>query len=54
MANISLDQENAFDRVNWRFMRATLSKMGFGSSFIRWVDLFYTGVQSAVTVNGYL
>ena len=35
-------------------MRATLSKMGFGSSFIRWVDLFYTGVQSAVIVNGYL
>ena len=54
VAIISLDQEKAFDRVDWRFMRATLSKMGFGSSFIRWVDLFYTGVQSAVIVNGYL
>ena len=32
-------------------MCATLSKIGSGSSFIRWVDLFYTGVQSAV--NGY-
>ena len=33
-------------------MCATLSKVGSGSSFIRWVDLFYTGVQSAVIVNG--
>ena len=54
MAIISLDQEKAFDRVDWRFMRANLSKMGFCSSFIRWVDLFCTGVQSAVSVNGYL
>ena len=54
VAIILLDQEKAFDRVDWRFMRATFSKMGFGYSFIRWVDLFYTGVQSAVIVNGYL
>ena len=27
--------------------------MGFGSSFISWVDLFYTGVQSAVKFIGY-
>ena len=54
VAIISFDQEKAFDRVDWRFMRATLSKMGFRSSFILWVDLFYTGVQSAVIVNGYL
>ena len=32
---LSLDQEKAFDRVDWRFKCATLSKMGFGSSFIR-------------------
>ena len=53
-AILSLDQEKAFDRVDWGFMRATLRKMGFGPSFVCWVDLFYTGAESAVKVNGYL
>ena len=35
-------------------MLATLSKMGFRPSFLHWVRLFYTGVQSCVNVNGYL
>ena len=53
VAILSLDQEKAFDRVDWGFLRSTLVRMGFGSSFIGWVDLFYTGVQSAVKFNGY-
>ena len=51
---LSLDQEKAFDRVDWGFMRSTLLSMGFSRSFIKWVDLFYTKVSSAVSVNGYL
>ena len=54
VAILSLDQEKAFDRVDWSFMRSTLSAMGFGTSFISWVDIFYHRVQSAVNVNGYL
>ena len=54
VAILSLDQEKAFDRVDWSFMKSTLSAMGFGPSFISWVDLFYCRVQSAVNVNGYL
>ena len=53
-AVLSLDQEKAFDRVDWDFMRSTLSTMGFGPSFISWVNLFYNRVQSAVNVNDYL
>ena len=54
VAILSLDQEKAFDRVDWGFMRSTLVTMGFGPSFVAWVDLFYTHVQSAVNVNGFL
>ena len=54
VAILSLDQEKAFDHVDWGFMRATLSAMGFGPSFISWVNLFYFHVQSAVNVNRYL
>ena len=42
VAILSLDQEKAFDWVDWGFMRSTLSAMGFGPSFISWVDLFYS------------
>ena len=54
VAILSLDQEKAFDRVDWSFMYATLRKMGFGTSFLQWVKLFYTGVQSSINVNGHL
>ena len=35
-------------------MRDTLLKMGFGPSFVGWVDLFYHAVQCAVDVNGHI
>ena len=54
MALLSLDQEKAFDRVEWSFMQDTLLEMGFGSSFVSCVDRFYRDVQSAVEVNGHL
>ena len=54
VAFLSVDQEKAFDRVDWDFMRATLRHMGFSPSFIGWVNLFYSGVQSSVNVNGHI
>ena len=54
VAILSLDQEKAFDRVDWGFMKSTLVAMGFGPSFILWVNLFYFHVQSLDNVNGYL
>ena len=53
-AILSLDQEQAFDRVDWGFLRSTLVTMGYGPSFIQWVMLFYSNVQSTVNVNGHI
>ena len=33
-ALLSVDQEKAFDRVDWSFLRSTLYALGFGQSFI--------------------
>ena len=52
-AILSLDQEKAFDRVDWAFLFRTLSRFGFGQSFISWVRLLYTDVRSTVLLNGY-
>ena len=53
VAILSLDQEKAFDRVDWQFLFSTLSAMGFGHTFISWVKLLYSNVRSTVFVNGY-
>ena len=51
---LSLDQEKAFDRVDWDFLVSTLDLMGFGPNFIAWVKLLYTDIRSAVLINGYV
>ena len=54
VAILSLDQEKAFDRFEWPFLRKTLRAMGFGDSFANWVNLFYCNVRYSVNVNEYL
>ena len=52
-AILSLDQEKAFDRVDWPFLFRVLEHLGFGPSFISWVRLLYTDIRSAILINGY-
>ena len=53
LALLSLDQEKAFDRVDWGFLRRTLETFNFGPTFLRWITLFYTNIESAVVINGW-
>ena len=53
LALLSLDQEKAFDQVDWEFLLRILETFNFGPQFCNWVHLFYTGVQSAVVINGW-
>ena len=52
-AILSLDQEKAFDRVDWPFLFRVLEHLGFSPSFISWVQLLYTDICSAILINGY-
>ena len=53
LALLSLDQEKAFDRVDWGFLLRILRTFNFGPEFLRWVNLFYTNIESAVVINGW-
>ena len=53
VAILALDQEKAFDRVDWAFLFKTLQHLGFGPSFFGWIKLLYINISSAVLANGY-
>jgi len=47
-----LDIEKAYDHVNWRFLLNTLSQMGFGEKWLKWIDFCIKTVKFSVLVNG--
>ena len=53
-AVLSLDQEKAFDRVDWPFLQKVLEHMNFGPSFRAWVRILYTTIYSRTLINGTL
>ena len=53
LALLSLDQEKAFDRVDWGFLLRTLETFNFGPTFLCWIKLFYTNIESAVVINSW-
>ena len=49
-----LDQEKAFDRVEWTWLYKVLDKFNFGSVFKKWIEVIYCNMKSAVLANGYM
>jgi len=47
-----LDFKKAFDRIEWGFLFGALERLGFESTWIRWIRALYKGVTSAVRMNG--
>ena len=48
-----LDFEKAFDTIEWPFIRKTFQYFGFGSSILKWLNLFYCRPESCVLNNGW-
>ena len=53
IAFLPLDQEKAFDCMDWSFLLRILNTFNFGPDFQRWIKLFYTNIESAIVVNGW-
>ncbi|KAJ8034902.1 hypothetical protein HOLleu_21924 [Holothuria leucospilota] len=53
-ALISIDQEKAFDKVNWSFLMKVLRKFNFGKNFQRWFSILYNNIYSCLLINGNL
>ena len=49
---IKIDLQKVYDRVNWDFVQAILSKLGFNSVFIGWILACVSSVSFEVLVNG--
>jgi hypothetical protein len=49
-----LDNEKAFDRVQWPFMLRCLRAFGLPETFIQGVSTMYTDISTAVKTNGRL
>uniref|UniRef100_A0A8C5PWW1 Reverse transcriptase domain-containing protein n=1 Tax=Leptobrachium leishanense TaxID=445787 RepID=A0A8C5PWW1_9ANUR len=49
---LSLDAEKAFDRVEWPFLFATLSRLGLPDFYVNMVRALYSGMSAQVRVPG--
>ncbi len=47
-----MDFEKAFDRIEWGFLFKALVKLGFSTTWVRWVGSLYQAASSAIKVNG--
>ena len=54
LALLFLDFEKAYDRVDWTFLKGTLSCMGFPQQWITGVSTLYRLAYSEVTIGGFV
>ena len=54
VAMIALDQEKAFDRVDWNILFKALQHFGYGPEIIQKVKRVYQNIETQIEVNGHL
>ena len=48
---LKIDISNVYDQINWKYLEATMRKLGFASHFIDMIMLCVTTVQYNINVN---
>ncbi len=48
---MKMDLQKAFNKVNWKFLRALLTKFGFNKIFVKWIMECVSTVSSSVLIN---
>ena len=51
---VSIDFQKAFDSILWEFIFKTVSYLGFGPYFQKWIRLFNTDITAKILQNGFL
>nr|XP_051205578.1 uncharacterized protein LOC127319648 [Lolium perenne] len=49
-----LDLAKAYDRVDWRYLEGVMTKLGFHSTWVRWIMQCVTTVRYSVRLNGHV
>jgi len=50
---LSLDFRKAFDTLEWPLVQYILRRYNFGIHLRKWIEIFYTNVETAVLNNGF-
>lgn len=48
---IKIGFSKAYDRIEWLFILAMLSALGFGPKFLRFVEMVFAKASSCITIN---
>ena len=51
---LSIDFQQAFGSISWKFIHKVLDYFNFGPSFKKWIKLLQTNVESCILQNGFM